>query len=163
MSVDETSARTTSQSRLRARLPRGETPYRVAVVVILVAVAALLTAAYLASDTDTGDDVARSGGSSEFVDRLTPGRDEEVLSQASVEIDLAAGWTGFFVIDGQEVRTESDGLVTRPELAQLGFTPGEGKVLDEWPSGVNCVTARVWRQADGEASARNVSWCFDVL
>ena len=85
------------------------------------------------------------------------------MSQASVEIDLASGWTGYFVIDGQEVRTEEAGLILRSELAQLRFTPGEGKALDEWPTGVNCVTARVWRQVDGEASARNVTWCFDVL
>jgi hypothetical protein len=137
--------------------------YRVAVAAILCVVAALLVGAYLTSVTDDDADVTQSGDADDFVENLTPGRGDEVLSQTSVEIDLAAGWTGYLVIDGQEVRTAEDGLVVRSELAQLAFTPGDGKVLEEWPSGVNCVSARVWRLVDGEDAARTETWCFDVL
>jgi hypothetical protein len=136
---------------------------RVIVVVVLAVALALGVVAYLTAETDDPDaDVTRSGGTEQVVERLTPGRGDQALQQETVGIDLTAGWTGILVIDGTEVRTADNGLIARPELNQLFFTPADGLVVERWPAGTNCVAARVWRVDESEDQAQTINWCFEV-
>ena len=100
--------------------------------------------------------------SSEIVEQLFPPRNSEALQQVQVGIDLGPGYTGTLVVDGEEV--PDDQLDERPELNQLFFSPGEGRVLEEWLPGRNCVRAIVWPMSEGRDgdSTRDVDWCFEV-
>lgn len=143
--------------------PRDSLRYRIVVALVLVVAAGLFTAAVMTAQTDTADDqVAQSGETGRIVERLIPERDEQVVRQAAIGVDLAAGWTGTLVVDGREV--PADELTERPDLFQITFTPGEGKVVEELTAGTNCVAAIVWRLATGRGSSdRTVRWCFEVL
>ena len=62
----------------------------------------------------------------------------------------------------QGVPIPDDQLQKRPELAQVSFTPGTGKVLEKLPQGRVCVNANVFR-IDGQVEyPRTVTWCFNV-
>lgn len=130
-----------------------------AAVVLTLAIAAFAVAA-LSVDED-GDAVP--SGSADFVEALIPAEDSQIPSQATVGIDLAAGWEGTLVIDGVEI--PEDQLNTeRRDLYRVEFTPGEGKVYESLPTGPQCVTARVWEISVGRAdSTENITWCFEVI
>jgi hypothetical protein len=51
-----------------------------------------------------------------------------------------------------------------PEQNQVFFTPGDGKAVEHLVAGPNCVTATVWKAADGPGTAndRSFSWCFEA-
>jgi hypothetical protein len=136
---------------------------RAIVVVVLAVALALGVVAVLSAETDDPSaDVTQSGGTDEIVEALQPGRGDQALQQAQVGIDLASGWTGILVIEGTEVRDREDGLVERPELNQLFFTPDDGLVVERWPAGTSCVAARVWRLAESEERSQTINWCFEV-
>jgi hypothetical protein len=147
----------------KPKISRDELRFRVIAGSALVLAAILLFIAFSRADTSQGDQISQTGTSSELVERLTPGRGDEALSQATVEIDLVAGWTGTFIIDGKAIGSGDDGFVERVELGQLVFTPGKGRIVETWAKGsANCVTARVHKLSD-PSTTRDVSWCFDVL
>ena len=136
--------------------------YRIGVVVVLVVAFTLLTIAFLTAETDSNDEVTQTGGASGFVERLFPDRDEQAVQQTQVGIDLVAGWDAVLVIGGVEVPPSQ--LTKRPDLFQVSFTPGPGKVIEELQAGTNCVAAVAWRLADGRGPGnRTVRWCFEVV
>jgi len=50
-----------------------------------------------------------------------------------------------------------------PEQNQIYFAPGPDKTFRALPSGTNCVTAVVWKSADGKGvDDLSFQWCFDV-
>jgi hypothetical protein len=127
-------------------------------LLLLGAVAGLVVTVMLAT---TGDD-ATSDSTPEFVDRLIPPSGSEVLRQATVGIDVANGYDASLIINGTEIRSAEDGLVTDLGSGLIQFTPGAGKPIESLEPEQNCVTALVWRTTEGERSAVPVSWCFNA-
>ncbi|HEX4905789.1 MAG TPA: hypothetical protein VFU93_10080 [Acidimicrobiales bacterium] len=86
-----------------------------------------------------------------------------VLRQAEIGIDLKDGWTGELSVNG--VFIPEDQLRRNEPLAQLFFTPGPGKEIEQFRSGTVVVVASIWRPIDGETrdDARQVVWRFKVL
>ena len=66
-----------------------------------------------------------------------------MLSQAQLLIDLTTNYDASFVING--VTIPDDQLQKRPELNQVIFNPGPGKVVEKFPAGRNCVEADIFR------------------
>ena len=119
----------------RARLVRLAT-----VAVVLVAIGGFALAA---SRTKTGERPVLESGAPDIVELLQPPSGNQVLRQAQIGIDLAAGWTGVLIVNGTEI-PESQ-LLRRPELNQVFFSPQEGAVIETLPAGRNCVVAEIWR------------------
>ena len=131
------------------------------VAALIVATAIGLFGIFIWRMPEDNDSVIRSGGTSEFVDLLIPASDSQVPQQATVGIDLAAGWQGVLVVNGQELT--ADQVHETPALNKIEFTPGPGKVVDRWPAGQTCLLANVWESAVGrEEGQRSVSRCFGV-
>ncbi|MET0727024.1 MAG: hypothetical protein ABWZ76_01865 [Acidimicrobiales bacterium] len=126
---------------------------------IVVAVIALVLGVRA---TRTGEDhPVTVGGRSGVVEHLVPRNGAEALQQAEVGIDLAGGYEGRLILNGTAIPTDELRLV--PEQNQVYFAPGEGKTFRRLPSGTNCVTAIVWKSADGRGvDDISVEWCFDV-
>ena len=107
----------------------------------------------------TGND-STSESLPEFVDRLIPASGSEVLRQAGVGIDVAAGYDASLIINGTEIRTAEDGLVKDLGTGLIQFVPGPGKPVEALNPEKNCALALVWKQSEGEDTAQPVSWCF---
>jgi hypothetical protein len=86
-----------------------------------------------------------------------------VLRQAEIGIDLKDGWTGELSVNG--VFIPEDQLRRNEPLAQVFFTPGPGKEIEQYRTGTVVVVASIWRPIDGESreDARQVVWRFTVL
>lgn len=134
--------------------------YRAFVVLALLVAAAALAVGVRATQTDS-DQPAAVSGRTDVVEHLYPRNGAEVLRQVEIGIDLAPGYAGRLVVNEEPVPEEDLRLV--PEQNQVFFLPGPGKVLETLPSGTTCVTAVVWRSADGPGVADlTFRWCFDV-
>lgn len=101
---------------------------------------------------------AASGG--DAVEALIPAPESEVLSQNSIGIDLAPGYTGELSINGSPVPDEE--LVDDRQTFRILYQPAENSALGTLPAGENCAQALVWPIEDGRQNARTVSWCFNV-
>lgn len=86
-----------------------------------------------------------------------------VLRQAEIGIDLKDGWTAELSVNG--VFIPEDQLRRNEPLAQIFFTPGPGKEIEQFRSGTVVVVASIWRPIDGETreDGRQVVWRFKVL
>ena len=120
-------------------------------LLVLLALAGLVVAGQRTVRNGGADDVTISGGDN-AVEALIPGREAETLSQSEVGSDLADGWTGDLLLNGEAVDAQRVDA-----LNQLLYRPPEG--LD---SGRNCVTAVIWRSSESRDSSRDVDWCFEV-
>ena len=105
----------------------------------------------------------------------------QVLSQSSVFVDLAPGYTGEFIIDGQEIETinvDEVGTIAvepgqqvdlppvtiyEPGNATLTFAPSSGAAIEEFSEGDHRVVLRYWLIEDGPARASSFSWSFNVF
>jgi hypothetical protein len=131
----------------------------IAVLVLTLAISLLVLAALSLGDNQ---DQGLSADNAPVVDALIPAANTQVPQQSSVGIDLAVGWDGVLQINGVEV--PEDELVVTPQTGLIMFTPGEGKTVQQFQTGRNCVTAIVWRIADGRGVAdRPIPWCFEVV
>ena len=150
---------------------RYTTRFKITAVVILAVVAVLGVVAYGIASDSSGDPVASSGGTREFVEQLIPPGGSQVLQQGTVGIDLVSGWTGELSIDGVAIPAsdldtgqEGPGDTVSSGLERLTFTPGPSKVMEDLPLGPVCAQAVVWDRAAGrDNSQRTVSWCFEVI
>jgi hypothetical protein len=137
------------------------TRFKVGAVVVL-AVAIALFGIAIRSFEDGGEDPVLNEGDAAVVENLLPRRNAQVPQQSNVGIDLVTGWEAALVIDG--VTIPEDELQITPELGLIEFTPGEGKAVEELKAGQNCVSAIIWKTADGRGVAdRTIPWCFDVV
>ena len=116
------------------------------------------------------------------IERVDPVPDAvRVLAQTSVFVDLAPGYTGRLVIDGQEIETigideignnqvdpgEQIALppatIYEPGNATLTFTPSAGAPIEEFGEGLHDATVIFWRIDDGPARSRSYSWTFNTV
>ena len=105
----------------------------------------------------------------EAIELLIPSANDVVLQQNDVGVDLKPGWLATLAING--VRIPEDQVNCRDNCpAEVGvdpqnrfvFTPGEGKELEELPSGRVCVVALIWKVGQTELDGQSVPWCFRV-
>lgn len=137
------------------------TRFKLAAVAV-VAVAALLFTLAIRLFDDGGDDPVLRGGDAAVVENLLPARNDQVPQQSNVGIDLVTGWEGTLVIGGVEI--PEDELQITPEIGLVEFTPGEGRAVEQLDPGRNCVSAIIWRVADGRGvDDRTIPWCFEVV
>lgn len=132
--------------------------YRLLVGGLLAAAVVALALGIAVTDTSHPDDTPQS----EIVEHLIPKANDEVLRQAELGIDLAPGYDGTLAVNGVSIPTEDQRRV--PEQNQVFFTPGDGKAVEQLEAGLNCITATVWKAAEGPGTAndRTVSWCFEA-
>lgn len=142
-----------------------ETPTRrrirriITTIVILACFGGLALAA---SHTERGDkdEPSVSGSKRTVVELQAPAPESSVLSQAQILIDLTSDYSASLVVNG--VLIPDDQMQVRPELNQVIFTPGPGKVIEKLGAGRNCVEANVYRLDGAQEDIPAVRWCFNV-
>lgn len=119
-----------------------------------------------------------STGLPEAIENIAPQRDDDVLRQAQIMVDLAAGYAGRLVIDNREIdvvevaavevagqsdEVNQDVLVTRfdPGSRILTYQPQEGAPITSFAAGIHQVVAIYWPVASPE-EARSFTWQFRV-
>lgn len=144
-------------------------------VLITAVVVACLAGLVVAAQLSTGaeDDAPLSGSP---IVRQVPGDGDTALRQSEVGVELVPGWEGQLVVDGVLIpdnQLEGRDPAATNELGEpvgaqgnapylLFFQPGEGKVVESFTTGQVCAAATYFRTADGPATARTTTWCFDV-
>ena len=131
------------------------------VLITLVVLACIGGLALAVQRADTGEPDNATAGSPDVIEFLVPPQGAEVLQQANVAADLAAGWTGTLVINGTEIPEEQ--LFREPGQNIVEYRPGPGQVIEQLPAGRNCARVLTWRVNESRERARTpVEWCFDV-
>jgi hypothetical protein len=132
------------------------TPRRIVYAAMLTVAAVAFVAAFLIHPEPTKP--ARPPG----VVAVSPAEGAKDVRQTTVSAELAAGYDGELtdiagrVIPKDQVdRLQTGGL-------RLSFTPGPDKAFTSLPAGRVCATVRFWPQAEGEQTAQNYSWCFQL-
>jgi hypothetical protein len=149
---------TTTSPRPPLENPRTVLIRRIAIT--LVVIACIIGFAVAVAHTRRGDEEFTITGSPNVVQLLAPPDGSNVLSQAQIEIDLASPYDAHLAVNGVVV---PDGqLQKHPELSQVVFTPGTGKVFEKLPSGRNCVQADIFRVDGTNEAVPPVRWCFNV-
>jgi hypothetical protein len=137
----------------------------------------LILVAHAFTSARTGSD--GQGVKNPAIDRLIPSPDDLVLRQSEVGIDLATGYTGQLIIDGQALPTQevvaanspSPGTVDR--ILDVRFDRAEntllyqpldvpGAPIKQFDPGQHTITARFWRLDEGEDTAHQYTWSFRV-
>jgi len=138
--------------------PRTVVIRRIAITVIVILCIAGLAVAV--AHTRRGDEEFTITGSPNIVELLAPPDGSNVLAQAQIEIDLTQRYDAHLSINGVPIPDEQ--LQKHPELNQVLFTPGPGKVFEKLPSGQNCAQADVFRVDGTNEQVPPVRWCFNV-
>lgn len=125
------------------------------------------------STAKTGDDDVRI--TDPAIERLIPKPGDLVLRQGQVGIDLAPGYTGVLVIDGQEIATYQVGQSESPTAfdqsldvqydqgtGTLLYTPRTGGPIEAFSPGGHIITARYWQLQQGREASRTFTWTFSV-
>ncbi|MGQ0430831.1 MAG: hypothetical protein ACT452_00325 [Microthrixaceae bacterium] len=142
-------------------VPASSRRYQLAVTAAVLLAVGALAAGIMATETGDGDTVLVNGRP-DVVERYIPRGGDEALQQAEIGIDLAPGHEAALILNGVSIPTDELRIVR--EQNQVFFAPGAGRTFAALPSGRNCVTAIVWRSADGRGTPSDLSfpWCFDV-
>ena len=112
----------------------------------------------LAARLGTSDTSQLDGGR---IQRLIPTPGAKILQQDIIGIDMAPGYEASLVLNG--IPLPLDQTYTVPQLNQVTFKAGPGKVYDTLPAGQNCLTATYWQSAFGPKVSSIRSWCFTVI
>jgi hypothetical protein len=131
----------------------------IATLVLTLAISLLVLAALSLGDNE---DPVLSADDAQVVEALIPRRDSQIPQQSTVGIQTVVSWSGTLVVNGVEI--PEDELVKTPEIGLIEYTPGEGKAVEQFQAGRNCVTAIIWPLAQGRGPAdRQIPWCFEVV
>ena len=129
-------------------------------IVVIGALAGVVFAFSQVNRDDGSNDVAVSETGP--VEQLIPPRGSEILRQDVTGVDLRPGWTGVLIVNGVEIPQDQLDTANLESLGQVLYTPGDGKAVEHYDAGENCVTAVIWRVEESRADSRNVDWCFNV-
>ncbi len=129
-------------------------------IVVIGALAGVVFAFSQVNRDDGSNDVAVSETGP--VEQLIPPRGSEILRQDVTGVDLRPGWTGVLIVNGVEIPQDQLDTANLESLGQVLYTPGDGKAVERYDAGENCVTAVIWRVEESRADSRNVDWCFNV-
>lgn len=138
---------------------------RALIVIVLGVVAYLLW--YLNANAVTGDE-STSLSKPSYALRLIPESGSSVpVQQGQVGIDLAPGYDATLDLNGTEITNTvkdptADGLF-RSGTNTISYQPALGHRVKSLSEGQNCVTAFIWKQVDGKATAKPLRWCFSAV
>jgi hypothetical protein len=172
--VDERVAAATAEHRARRVRPPRDRVQVLLSVLIAFGILGVAVGFSLASRGD-GDAEPRDP----VLERLYPAPGDLVLRQSTVGVDLAFGYRGYLVIDGQQIPTYD---ITADEAAQAGstvnqtydarfdrnsgtllFTPTLGATVEKFAPGPHRITVVYWRAAiETPEQGRSYSWEFKV-
>jgi hypothetical protein len=139
----------------------------------LVIAGALALIVYGFASAQTGDaDVEVPTG----IERVLPMPGALVLRQSQVGADLASGYRGVLIIDGQEIPTQDAQAPGAPnndptvnydavfDLAQntVLFLPRQGATIEEFSPGEHQVTVVYWKIDETRDDAQSFTWKFNV-
>ena len=110
------------------------------------------------------------------IERVLPQPGEIVLRQSQVGVDLAPGYRGVLIIDGQEIPTTDVPTGSNPDPNAKGnldaqfdptqntvlFVPKKGATIEEFTPGEHRITAVYWREVASRDQAVSFSWTFKV-
>jgi hypothetical protein len=103
-----------------------------------------------------------------------------VPAQTSVFVDLQAGYTGIFIVDGLELKTVNienlqdknkpgqqinlpPTTIYEPGNATLTFKPVPGAPIKEFTQGQHVVKLVYWKVIEGQNTASEFTWTFNVF
>lgn len=143
--------------------PVYSTRFKIGAVVVLTAAIAAFVIAYLSTQEGGDDPIISSGGASDAIETLIPARGSQVPQQQTVGVDLAGGWDAALSVNGVEI--PPDELQVTRELSLVQFTPADGRIVEQFQPGENCVEATIWPLSEGRDGdeTRTVGWCFEVV
>lgn len=152
--------------RARNRRPSrlGDLPRKILITLLFVAVIAGIAVTGRMAVTGTG---ATSDALPDSVERLIPASGAQALRQAQVGIDVADGYDAYLQVNGVTISTAAEGLI-KDGTGLVQFQPGPpsetapDRPIETLNQGQNCVTAFVWDQLEGQATAEPVAWCFNA-
>ena len=116
-----------------------------------------------------------------YIERIEPAAGAtQTPAQASVLVDLVAGYEGVLVIDGLELETVNLGelrdettpgqqvtlpptTVYEPGNATLTFDPSPDSSISSFSQGKHVVQVIYWETVQGRTTARVYSWTFEVF
>lgn len=130
-------------------------PRYIAYLALLVIAAVCTVMVAGLNNTDT------SGLDGGRIQRLIPTPGAKILQQDIIGIDMAPGYEASLVLNG--IPLPLDQTYTVPQLNQVTFKAGPGKVYETLPAGQNCLTATYWQSAFGPKVSSIRSWCFTVI
>jgi hypothetical protein len=139
----------------------------------LLIAGALALIIYGFASAETGDQAVEI--SDPAVERVIPAPGALVLRQSQVGADLAAGYRGVLIIDGNELPTDDiqpagatsnagpiTGAQFDPALNTVLYLPRPGAVLPEFAPGEHHITVVYWRMDETRDQARQFDWTFKV-
>jgi len=97
------------------------------------------------------------------IEAIFPTDGSDILRQAEAGIDLAEGYRASLSANGvaipadQITGVDQDG---QPSLARYSFSPADGKVIETWRTGQNCMTATYWPADSGPGLSTTYTWCW---
>ena len=135
---------------------------------------ALALIVYGFASAQTGDQAVEI--SDPAIERVLPMPGALVLRQSQVGADLAPGYRGVLIIDGQEIPTQdaqatgnasSDVSVNYDAVFDLAqntvlFLPREGATIEQFAPGDHQATIVYWKLEESRDEAKTFSWKFKV-
>src|SRR5215218_4148221 len=145
---------------------------RLGVSVLIAAALALII--YGVASAETGDDAVEI--TDPAIERVLPMPNALVLRQSQVGADLAPGYRGVLIIDGQEIPTQdaqapgtanSDATVNYDAVFDLAqntvlFLPREGATIEQFAPGDHQTTVVYWKIDETRDQAKTFAWKFKV-
>jgi len=142
--------------------------------VSLVIAGALALIIYGFASAQTGDDAVEI--TDPAIERVLPLPGALVLRQSQVGADLATGYRGVLIIDGQEIPTQdaqapgaanNDVAVNYDAVFDLAqntvlFLPRQGATIEEFAPGDHQATIVYWKLDEGRDRAKTFAWKFKV-
>jgi hypothetical protein len=123
------------------------------------------------ASAETGDSAVKI--TDPAIERVIPSPGSLVLRQSQVGADLAPGYRGVLIIDGQEIPTydvqAGDGTTVNTLDAQFDlaqntvlFLPRQGATISEFAPGEHHITVVYWQLDETRDQARTFAWTFNV-
>jgi hypothetical protein len=129
---------------------------------------ALALIVYGFASAQTGDQAVEI--SDKAIERVIPSPGSLVLRQSQVGADLAPGYRGLLIIDGNEIPTydvggsNSSAFDAQFDPAQntVLFLPREGATVSQFAPGEHHITVVYWKIIETRDQATTFSWTFSV-
>jgi hypothetical protein len=158
-------------SERRFQVPRLDGRRLLASLVVAVALALIIFGFASAQTGDQAVEITDPG-----IERVLPLPGALVLRQSQVGADLAPGYRGILIIDGQEIPTQDaqatgDGnndvsvnLDAVFDLAQntVLFLPRQGATIEQFAPGDHQMTVLYWKLDETRQQAKRFDWKFKV-
>jgi hypothetical protein len=146
---------------------------RTRVVLSLLVAVALVMIVYGFASADTGDSAVQI--TDPGVESVYPKPGAIVLRQSEIGADLATGYRGVLIVDGQEIPTfdlvATDGTASSgatfdavfdPAQNTVSFTPKKGATIEALSPDRHTVTVVFWKMDESRDTARSITWSFKV-